>query len=548
MKRVAASALWLGVCVLIACARRPPAPAATGTLYRHLPGDPATLDPTTTTEEFGLRVEELVFRRLLGIDPNRRMVPGLAKSWSVSADGLTYEFHLDPEALWEDGSPVTSDDLRFTLERIRDPKVPATELRGSFEDIAAIETPDPLTARVRFRSVYAERMIAFNLPIVSAAAYARASHAAEPGRRPVGTGPYRLESWEANQKITLVRRGDRAGAAATFNRVVFRILPDSAVTFQAGARGDLDEFRVLRDQLRTARGSADFERRHRLLKVPQPLEVLILWNCRNPMLADPRVRRALALAWPRAEAARRLYPPDGASLVSGPYPPGAPENDPSVPPAAFDAEKSARLLDEAGLRRGRDGIRRRGGRRASFELLFQAGQPIQNSLAEILRGAWAKVGVELIARPLDWAAFSERSDAGEFDAQLTARLFLPPNLDPYPYYHSSQWSPQGKNSGFYRNLEADRVMEQARVELEPGRRLELYRRIHRLLAEDPPADYLWGADQYWAISRRVDGVVVSPLGLFHFLPGPLAWRPAAAQRAADAGGVARNLRALRLSA
>ncbi len=99
-------------------------------------------------------------------------------------------------------------------------------------------------------------------------------------------------------------------------------------------------------------------------------------------------------------------------------------------------------------------------------------------------------------------------------------------MDPYPYYHSGQWPPNGQNVGFYKNPEADRVMEAARAELDPAKRLELYRQVARVLATDPPADFLWGADQYWAMSRRVEGVEVSPLGLFHFLPGPLGWHPA----------------------
>ena len=134
--------------------------------------------------------------------------------------------------------------------------------------------------------------------------------------------------------------------------------------------------------------------------------------------------------------------------------------------------------------------------------------------------------MELVLRPLDWAAFSQRAEKGEFDAHLTARIFLPPNLDPYPYYHSSQWTPKGQNIGFYKNAEADRVMEAAQRELDSGKRLELYRQVHRILAADPPADFLWGAEQPWAIARRVEGVQTSPLGLFHFLPGPLGWHPA----------------------
>lgn len=517
----------LGLCLAFACARRePPAAPPKDTLYRHLGGDPATLDPTITTEDFGLQVEEMIFRPLVGIDAERKPVPALAASWTVSTDALAYEFRLDPGALWEDGSRVTSDDVVFTVERVRDPKVQALTWRSGFDDLAAVEKPDGATVRFRFEKPYAERLLAFTLPIVSRAAYLRAKSPADTDRKPAGSGPYRLESWEPNQKITLVQRADAAGAGAHFQRMVFRVIPASAVWFQAGARGDLDEFRVLRDQRAGAEASPEFMAKNRILKVPQFLEVFLLWNCKSPVLSDARVRRALALAWPRQEAAKRLYPPDGAALVSGPYPAGVPENAPDVASPPHDPVESARLLDAAGFARGADGWRRRGGKRVRVELLYPTGMTMYANLGEILRAGYEKVGVELVPRPLDWAAYSQRGDAGEFDAQLGARLFFPPNIDPYPYYHSSQIPPVGQNIGLYRNPEADKVMEAAQRELDPARRLELYRQVHRLFAADPPADFLWGAEQYWGISKRLEGVQTSAPGLFHFLPGPLGWKPA----------------------
>ena len=510
---------------LASCARQPARPAPKDLLSRHLGGDPATLDPTTTNEENGIVVEEMIFRPLLGIDAASRPVAALARSWSVSADGLTYEFHLDPFAEWEDGSPVTSDDVLFTLERICDPKVPAFNYRESFSGVTGIETPDASTVRVRFGAPYAERLVSFNLPIVSRAAYGRAKSAADLDRHPSGSGPYRLERWDTNQSIALVRRDNATPAVAPFRRMVFRIVPDPAVRFRAGERGDLDEFRISRDQRPKAEASPAFLAKTRILKVPQPLTAYLLWNVRHPFLADSRVRRALAHSWPREQTARQLYPPAGAALVSGPYLPRAAENDPQVRPPAYDPALSARLLDEAGWRGAPGEIRRRGGRKASLEILYSAGQRVDEALAEILRSSYAKVGVELTLRKLDWAAFSEKADAGEFDAQLTARVFLPPNPDPYSQLHSSQAPPHGQNYGFYADKEADRVMEAARRESDPARRLELYREVHRIVAANPPADYLWGADVYWGISRKIGGVTVSSLGLFHFLPGPLGWRP-----------------------
>ena len=528
MKRLSRLLAALPLLAALACGRSKAPEASRTTLVRHLIGDPLSLDPTTSTEEPGVLVWEMLFRPLVGIGGNRQPVPGLAASWTVSPDGLVYEFHLDPKYTWESGQPVTSDDVRFTLERIRDPKSAAATWRSSFEDLAAIETPDPKTVRLRFSKPYAERMLAFTIPVVSAAAFEHAKDPAEVVRHPVGSGPYRLDAWETNQKIKIVRRDGPGSADARYDEVVFRVIPDGSVRYQAGLRGELDEFRLGRDQRKTAEASAEYTARFRTLRVPQFLEVLLIWNCRTPFLADARVRRALAHSWNRAEVARRMYPPEGASLATGPYPPGVPENPPELAPPSYDPAESARLLDEAGWKPGPGGIRRKGARRASIEMIHPTGQPIYQEITEIIRSAYAKVGVELVPRPLDWAAFSERSAKGEAEVLFYARVWVPPNLDPYSSYHSSQFAPGGDNLGFYSNPEADRVMEAARRELDPGKRLELYRQVARLFVADPPADFMLGADQYWAMSRRVEDVEVAPLGLFHYLPGPLGWRPAPA--------------------
>jgi peptide/nickel transport system substrate-binding protein len=98
-----------------------------------------------------------------------------------------------------------------------------------------------------------------------------------------------------------------------------------------------------------------------------------------------------------------------------------------------------------------------------------------------------------------------------------------PNPDPYPYWHSSQWPPRGFNSGYYRNREADRLMEQARGEVDEARRIALYHRLHRLFRDDAPAIFLFNSTKKYGLSRRLRGVEASPLGLFSIWPGPLGW-------------------------
>jgi len=201
------------------------------------------------------------------------------------------------------------------------------------------------------------------------------------------------------------------------------------------------------------------------------------------------------------------------------------ENAADVHPPAFDPVESARLLDSAGWRAGPDGIRRKGGRKLSFEILYGAPSTMTANLVEVYRSAAQKIGVEVLARPLDWAAYAGRLSAGEFDATMSALQYFPPNLDLYPYFHSSQAPPAGQNAGFYRNPQVDRLLEAWEREMDDAKRLDLSREIHRAFAANPPADFLWDADQPWAVSTRLEGVEVSPTGLFHFLPGPLGWRP-----------------------
>jgi len=528
MKRQCVVLSALAACLALSCARPEPKAPVGDTLYRHLNSDPATLDPTTTAEELGTRVEDYLFRPLIGIDKQRNFVPALALSWAASSDGLVYDFRLDPKARWEDGSPVTSNDVAYTIERVRDPKVPASNGREGFEDVVAVETPDAETVVVRFKSPSSQRLFDFNMPIVSAAAFARSP--SDPGRKPVGTGPYLLESWATNQAITLRRREDASASDYPFSKIVFRVISDNAVRYQAGVRGDLDEFYVTRDQVVAAQKSPEFLAKNRLVKAPQFLVVAIVFNCRNPILADKRVRRGLTMAFPRADTARRLYPPDGATLASGPYPPGLPENASDVHPPPYDPQATARLFDEAGLRMGPDGVRRLNGKRASLEMLNTTLSPIYGSIAAILREAYAKVGVEVVLRQLDWAAYTQRFSEGAFDLVTWADTPLPPKVDPRGSYHSSQTPPVGSNSGYYKNPEADRLMDAGAREMDASKRLEIYRQLHRLMAADPPADFLWSADQYWGISRRLDGVETWPSGLFHFLPGPLGWRPLAAAK------------------
>ncbi|HZI65804.1 MAG TPA: ABC transporter substrate-binding protein [Thermoanaerobaculia bacterium] len=494
------------------------------TLQSHLDSEPVTLDPLLTTDVSGLVVQDLLFTPLVALDQTLSLAPGLARSWRVTADGRSFVFDLDPTATFDDGRSVTAADVRFTIERIRDPKVAALARKADFEDLEAVEVLSPSAVRVRFSRPYSERLLAFNLPILPAHVFSRgAAAAAAYGRNPVGNGPFRFVRWDPARAIVLERRAGTAGRAAGVERVIFRVLPDPATRLNAGIRGELDEFRVSPQVLDRFRGDRRLTSRFRLVPVPRLAQTSIVWNCRNPFLSDRRTRRALGLAIPRRRILSALFGGRGRE-VSGPYPAGVPENAPDVPPPPHAPGEAARLLSQAGYRREGTGGLAKEGRPLAFGLSVPGGNPVSRQIAEVLRQEYARLGVEMEILVLDWPALAARLDAGDFDAVLSETSFLPPNLDPYVAFHSSQVPPNGQNVGFYSDRNADRLLEAARAETDPARRLRAYREIHRRLAEDQPAAFLFTLDSLWAIHRDLEGVEISPLGLSHFLPGRRAWR------------------------
>jgi peptide/nickel transport system substrate-binding protein len=493
-------------------------------LQAHLEAEPATLDPLLTTDVSGLVVEDLLFTPLVALDRNLAPSPGLARSWRASADGRTFEFELDRSATFDDGRPVTAADVRFTIERIRDLRVAAVARRADFEDLEAVEAPSVSSVRVRFSRPYSERLLAFNLPVVPAHVFLRgAAAAAAFGRKPVGNGPYRFVRWDPARTIVLERRPGPAGRTAGVERVIFRVLPDPATRVRAGVRGELDEFRVspqFLDRFSTDRRLAS---RFRLLPVPRLAQTAITWNCRHRSLSDRRTRRALGLAIPRRRIIDALF--DGrAREVSGPFPAGVVENDPGVVPPPHAPDRAGQFLAEAGYRRDRAGRLARDGRVLAFTLSIPSGHPVSRQIAEVVQQEFSRLGVRMGIEPLDWPSLAARLDAGEFDAVLSETVFLPPNLDPYPAFHSSQVPPKGQNVGFYADRETDRLLEAARGETDASRRLHAYRAVHRRLAAEQPQAFLFTLDSLWAINRDLDGVETSPLGLSHFLPGRRAWR------------------------
>ncbi len=498
-------------------------PVEGGVLRRRLVAEPTTLNAVLQSSAAEAEVLQYVQRNLLDFDAQMRLVPGLAERWEASANGLEYTLTLRADAVWEDGRAITARDVAFTIGKIADPKVPSNVYKPLFDELDSVKVLDEHTLRVRFKTPYAFRAMAFVIPVLPERHFAGQNFLrARENRAPVASGPYRVASWTTQQAISLERNPRYPGTPGHFDRILFRILPDDTTAYRLLTAGELDEDQLSPAVRDRALRDADFQGCCRIVEFYNLDYSYVALNNLSPFFADARVRRALTMLLDRASIVRGLYK-GSARIVSGPWAPDSPAYDPGLDALPFDPPAAARLLSEAGWRdTNGNGTLDKDGKEFEFDLLVSEGSEVGRQIDEMLASELAKVGVTARVRMQEWGSFVERVDSGNFAAASLAWSAVDSNPDPYFYWHSSQCAPNGLNDGCYRNPEADRLMEEARREADSGKRNAIYHRLHRIFRDDAPALFIVNASQKYAFRNDVRGVEASPLSFF-FWPGPLGW-------------------------
>lgn len=511
-------------------------PREGGRLLRRFESDVATLNFVRHTTAFEKSVLSYIHDPLVDLDQKLNIVPALASNWTVSPDGLLYTFHLDQRATFSDGRPVTAEDVVFTLQRIVDTRSPSPQYASLFDSLDAERTRavGPKTVEIGFSVAKADQMLSFNIPVLPRHFYGAGNFSRDYDRKVLGSGPYVLTSHEAGRSILLTRRADYWREKPYIQEVEFRILPDDAMAWNALRNRQLDEMKLNSDQWMVARGDPAIQE---ILDIRRyyPLSYnFIPWNTRDPILADPRVRRALAMCFDRKSIINNLFY-GTARVVTGPYVPSQWAYNPEVRPIEFNPAAARKLLAEAGWSdTNADGILDRAGRRFDLELLLSAGSASSAAQAQVFEQGLRKAGINARLSPVDPPVMFERVLSGEFQgAFLSFDLDLDPDL--HALFHSSQTPPNGNNFVFYSNAEADRLIEEGRVTLGQARRQEIYRRLHAVLAEDQPYLWLIQVSTKWGLNRRVRNVEEAEgLGLFLWYPGARQWWLADQKMAGDA--------------
>lgn len=498
---------------------KPVAPAASR-IIRRLDANVKTLNYLLQTTEEERQVLAYLYDPLIALDQNLEPAPGIAARWEITDAGRAYTLHLDPRATFSDGRPVTANDVRFTLLKVLD--APSPQFSGGFEhlDRAKTQVLDARTIRVAFRTARAAQLLAFNITVLPEHVYGGSDFASIAAV--VGNGPYVLRRGAPGQNLVLERRADYWRERPAIGTVLFRVVTEEQVAWNALLRGELDVSRVGNDIWWREKDRPDVRAKLRFVDTWLLSYNCVVWNIDEPLFGDARVRRALALGFDRPSVINTLVHGQ-ARAVTGPFTPDQWANDPSVPPIAFDLDEAAALLAAAGWRdTDDDGTLDRAGKPFAFTMLMPVSAAARDQM-QMFQDALRKLGIRMELATMDGAAFFDRVLHRNFQAAFFS-WFNEPDPDPYALFHSSQIPPAGLNVGGYRSARADQLLDAARVEFDRGRRTQMYHELHALLARDQP--YLWTVQvsTKWAVNRKLANVrEAKGLGLFLWHPGPFGW-------------------------
>ncbi len=484
-------------------------------------GRPATLDPITSNEMISLRLTELIFNGLVGINEKQEIVPELAEKWEISPDGRTYTFHLRKGVTWharegEEAKPFTADDVIFTHKIMMHPKT-ITPLKVRYEFIEKAEKIEDYTVQFVLKRPILNALAKFSFKIIPRHGPSNPLYLTREDsfvQNPIGTGPYQLKNVTADREIILTANENYFKGRPHIDKFVSKPFADQNIMTQALMFNAIDMIVLVNPRdIPEIQGDKRF--------VLQPYNALSYsffgYNIRNPLLADKRVRKAFTYAVNRQEMLDSFFNGQG-TIISGPFAPGSWAYNLDVQPLPFDPEKAKALLKDAGFAPGPDGFVQKDGKKLMLTLKV----PIEKESEAVKRVVLAfknylkNVGVDIKVEFKEWQAWKEDIFLEhDFDVIFASWVF-DDSADISSLFHSAEIGPWKNNFGGYTNPEVDGLIVESKLTLDHEKKRTINRKLHALLAEETPYTFLWTLTNYAGYHKKVRRVAIHPYKFFSF--------------------------------
>lgn len=476
-------------------------------------GTPRFVNPLLAISDTDRDLSALVYSGLLKEDPDGSLSPDLASSYTVSNDKLTYTFMLKDDARFQDGTPVTAEDIAYTVQEAQNPDVKSS-VRANWQGVT-VAIVDPKTVSFTLKSPYAPFLENATLGILPKHLWQGVTAEEFPfstlNTHPVGSGPYRVAGVAQNSSgipteydLAAFSGGARAPYISAF---VFRFYADADLLTRALNQGEVAAAYGVDPKGVSAAYSLKEAVYNRIFAV-------FLDQNQNKIFADAAVRQALDESVDKGALVSTVLHGYG-SVIDGPLPPDATVGGTGVP---ADLAGARAILEKDGWKMGDDGVYAKttgtGKKKATQRLAFSlstSNAPDLKSAAQAVAGDWKALGADVSLQ------FFEASDLAtdviqprKYDALLFGEV-VGRGSDLYPFWHSSQMNDPGLNIALYANASVDKLLEAARIEQDPALRRAKAEAAAKTISAETAAIFLYSPHFVYLAPQDARGIMLDTI-------------------------------------
>lgn len=498
-------------------------PAVGGMYTEGLVGSPQFINPLyASVSDVDSDLTRLIYSGLFRWDQNKGLVPDLAESYTVSEDQKTYTIKIRDNAVWHNGDPVRSSDILFTIQSIQDPAY-HSPLAVSFHGVTASEV-DETTVQFVLAEPFAPFLSSLTVGILPSFLWAELPPKNVPlnslNLSPIGSGPYKFEKYSVEKKgeiksYTLVRNPAYYGEPAKIERLVFKFYPDAQAAVAALENQNVEGVSFVPSHL--VEQIAE-NKNLNIIRPSMPQAVTLFFNESNqPLLKNNNIKEALALAINKEEIVNDVLAGNG-TVIDSPILPDENGFEPNISKIEQDSVAAIALIDKTdytsvspdGYRakkvtKTEDGENVEGLEELTLTLTT-INQPTFVRTAEMIAAQAKMVGIKIqIETTEPTLLYEEVIKPRAYQMLLTATQYGA-DLDPYPFWHSSQVQDPGLNLSLYANSKVDALLEKARGTNSAEEQAAAYLEFQKLVVDDLPAIFLYQPTYTYAVSSKIKNI------------------------------------------
>jgi len=474
-----------------------------------LKSSPTNLDPRVGNDNASGRIYDLCCRGLIRVTQELDYAPDVAERWETP-DDRTIIFHLNPNAKFHDGRPVTAQDVKWTYDSTMADNF-VTSKKSGYSAVQSIEAPDAKTVVFHLKEPNGGLFDNLNMGIVPQGTDTNVAKT-----KPISTGPYRVVNFKTDESVELEASEYWHLGVPRIKNILVRIIPDATTLVLEMRRGTVN----LEINQIPFENVGEFEKsaKHQVVKKPGSVWQYLAFNLKDPVLRNVQVRRAIHHAIDRQRIVTDLLRghgvPGDSMFGEGHW--ARAENLPSYP---YDPAKAKQLLDAAGLK-DPDGD----GPQTRFTLSFKTSTDAEANLrAQMIQQMLQQVGVKVEIQTSEFGTFFEDIQKGNFQMYSLTRNGIGDPDFYYVIFYSKNTPPEGQNRGYYNNPRVDQLIMQGRSTFDRSKRKQIYGEIQRILQEDLPYISLYHQVNVAVMDKGLQGYTMYPAGFWLGLPG-MSWQ------------------------